>query len=138
MAVQYVKPPLPRLENLRFGQRTIGFPPYIRPQPTDIEIMAAKKRLRTSMTTRSSTQVHPETSESQTELDLAIVSTADGNNSQIQPPESSPAIITVRPKPSSQPAAVTQSSNSEENHRKTTSGIWAHFVQSGQGMFFFS
>ncbi|KAI9625137.1 hypothetical protein KEM48_008536 [Puccinia striiformis f. sp. tritici PST-130] len=93
------------------------------------------------MTTRSSTQAHQETpesdseskSESQSESDIAVVSTAD--NSQVQPAESSPAIVTgqPQPKPSSQPA-VTQSSHSKDNHRKTTSDIWAHFVQSGQGM----
>ncbi|KNF04722.1 hypothetical protein PSTG_02204 [Puccinia striiformis f. sp. tritici PST-78] len=90
--------------------------------------MAPRKRIRTSMTTRSSTQAHQETPKSESEI--AVVSTAD--NSQVQPAESSPAIVTSQPKPSSQPA-VTQSSHSEEHHRKTTSDIWAHLVQSGQG-----
>ncbi|KAI9600662.1 hypothetical protein H4Q26_000451 [Puccinia striiformis f. sp. tritici PST-130] len=72
---------------------------------------------------------HQETPKSESEI--AVVSTAD--NSQVQPAESSPAIVTSQPKPSSQPA-VTQSSHSEEHHRKTTSDIWAHLVQSGQGM----
>jgi hypothetical protein len=103
-------------------------------QPINIDIMAARKRTRTGKPTQSN--IKTSETDSQSEMDIAIVSTTD--NSQLQPAEPSPGTTTVQPQPSSQPAPATQSSNSEDNRRKTTSNIWADFVQSGQGMNIFT
>ncbi|KNF00266.1 hypothetical protein PSTG_06438 [Puccinia striiformis f. sp. tritici PST-78] len=78
------------------------------------------------MSDRNTSLVSPQTLlSSHPESDITIVSTT--NDSQVEPPESSPAIINGQSKP------APQSSNSEDTQRKTTSNIWAHFNQSGRG-----
>ncbi|KNF02927.1 hypothetical protein PSTG_03875 [Puccinia striiformis f. sp. tritici PST-78] len=89
--------------------------------------MAARKRPCTSMTTRSSTQAHQETpeSESQSELDIAIVST--NNNSKIEPAESSPVTVTGQPKTCRGRAGSGSPEPREARGPCTQVRVWAHF-----------
>ncbi|KAI9603015.1 hypothetical protein H4Q26_002325 [Puccinia striiformis f. sp. tritici PST-130] len=85
-----------------------------------------------------STQTDPQDSDSGSshhESDIAVVPT---NTSPIvaNTDEASTAITNTRPNlatPTATPTA-SQPSNSEDTQRKTTSDIWAHFLQSGKGM----